>query len=79
MPAQLSDDERQQCLNAYADYLRRLETLEPLFFHPREDYDDNQQLKPGIKARSGVQWNPRAGQCFEQAASYFAEHSNDKV
>ncbi|RZI26816.1 NAD(P)H-dependent oxidoreductase [Pseudomonas orientalis] len=79
MPAQLSDDERQQYLNSYADYLRSLEAVQPLFFHPREDYDDNQQLKPGIEARSGVQWNPRAGQSFEQAASRFSGQPKSRI
>ncbi|MBV4452538.1 MULTISPECIES: NAD(P)H-dependent oxidoreductase [Pseudomonas] len=79
MPAQLSDDERQQYLNSYADYLRSLEAVQPLFFHPREDYDHNQQLKPGIEARSGVQWNPRAGQSFEQAASRFSGQPKSKI
>lgn len=79
MPAQVGDAERQHYLSAYADYLRSLDRVQPLFFHPREDYDDNQQLKPGIAARSGVQWNPRAGERFEQAASHCAEQSKYKV
>jgi NAD(P)H dehydrogenase (quinone) len=79
MPAQLSDDERQQYLSSYANYLRSLDAVQPLFFHPREDYDDNQQLKPGIEARSGVQWNLRAEQSFEQAASHFSGHPKSKI
>jgi len=79
MPAQLSDDERQRYLSSYADYLRGLDGVQPLFFHPREDYDNNQQLKPGIEARSGVQWNPRARQGFEQAASCFSVQPKSKI
>lgn len=73
MPAQVCEKEREQYLQAYAERLSNLDQVQPLYFHPREDYDDNQQLKPGIKARSGVQWNPRAEQTFEQAAVAFSE------
>ena len=38
--------------------LASLDTLEPLFFHPWDDYDESQRLKPGVVARSAVQWNP---------------------
>ena len=26
--------------------------------HYEHDYDESQRLKPGVTARSGVQWNP---------------------
>jgi NAD(P)H dehydrogenase (quinone) len=45
-----------------AEYRGRLapnDATEPLFFHPWSDYDETQRLKPGVVARSGVQWNPR--------------------
>jgi NAD(P)H dehydrogenase (quinone) len=68
MPARVSDSDRAAYL---ADWRRRLETLdvtEPLFFHPWSDYDESQRLKPGVVARSGVQWNVDSGQSFEDAA-----------
>lgn len=71
MPAQVSDAQRQAYLDEYANRLMRLDDVEPLFFHPKTDYDEHQQLKPGVIARSGVQWNPRANQSFEEAASQF--------
>ncbi|UQV47795.1 NAD(P)H-dependent oxidoreductase [Janthinobacterium lividum] len=71
MPAQVSLEEREQYLQDYAERLSRLDDLEPLFFHPRQDYDENQQLKPGVIARSGVQWNPLASQTSEDAISSF--------
>jgi NAD(P)H dehydrogenase (quinone) len=73
MPAQSSRMERDTYLNIYADRLRNLDNVQPLFIHPREDYDERQQLKPEVVARSGIQWNPRAGQTFEQSAEAFAE------
>ncbi len=75
MPARLSPQERQACLDAHAERLRDIERIEPLFFHPWSDYDESQRLKPGVVARSGVQWNPRAGQDFEASASAFAASS----
>ncbi|OWV29733.1 NAD(P)H-dependent oxidoreductase [Halomonas campaniensis] len=68
MPAQVSAEQREDYLSAYKQHLDGLDELTPLFFHPREDYDDNQQLKPGVVAQSGVQWNPSAGQSFAQSA-----------
>jgi AraC-like DNA-binding protein len=50
-------------------------TPAPLFFHPRSDHDETQRLKSGVVARSGVQWNPRSGQTFEQSAQSFAERA----
>jgi NAD(P)H dehydrogenase (quinone) len=72
MPARVSSEERRQYLEAYAEHLRALDATQPLFFHPWSDYDHSQRLKPGIPARSGVQWNPLAGQTFEASASDFA-------
>ncbi|MBE2242692.1 MAG: NAD(P)H-dependent oxidoreductase [Burkholderiaceae bacterium] len=76
MPARVSTDERQAYLDAYAERLRSLDRAEPLFFHPWSDYDHSQRLKPGVAARSGVQWNPLAGQTFEESASDFAKRSH---
>lgn len=80
MPARLSIAEREEYLNQYSLYLKNIETLTPLYFHPWEDYDDSQRLKPGIKAKSGVQWNPQANQTFEESASQFATNNkNDSI
>lgn len=72
MPARIGEQERRIRLRDYAERLRLLDQLEPLYFHPWSDYDESQRLKPGVKARSGVQWNPRAGQTFEGSAQDFA-------
>ncbi len=76
MPARVTDDERNSYLTAYRDRLIGFETTTPLYFHPWSDYDETQRLKPGVRARSGVQWNPRAGQTFEQSAADFHASSN---
>jgi NAD(P)H dehydrogenase (quinone) len=76
MPARVSAVERQGYLAAYAEGLKTLDRVEPLFFHPWSDYDETQRLKPGVPARSGVQWNPRAKQSFEQSAQRFAERAS---
>ena len=72
MPGKVSAETRQGYLDAYAQRLRTLDSAEPLFFHPWSDYDDSQRLKPGVIARSGVQWNPAAGQTFEESAAAFS-------
>lgn len=61
-PATVSETERAAMLDVYAERLRTLESTEPLFMHPAGDYDDDLRLRPGVEARSGFQWNPRAGQ-----------------
>lgn len=71
MPGGVPAEERGRYLEGYAERLRRLDEAEPLFFHPRSDYDETQRLLPGVKARTGVQWNPRAGQTREDAARDF--------
>jgi NAD(P)H dehydrogenase (quinone) len=68
MPARVSQDERDAYLAAYAKRLEAIDSTEALFFHPWADYDESQRLKPGVSARSGVQWNPRADQTFQQSA-----------
>ncbi len=62
MPARVGAQQRQQYLDDYAQRLMALHSTEPLFFHPQSDYDADQRLKADVPARSGVQWNPRAGQ-----------------
>ncbi|WPP01968.1 NAD(P)H-dependent oxidoreductase [Pseudomonas sp. HR96] len=71
MPASVTEHERQDYLTGYAEQLNCLDSLQPLYFHPWEDYDDSQRLKPGVIAKSGVQWNPRAEQNKVQAWSEF--------
>ncbi len=58
MPARVTAEARAGYLAAYADRLATLDAATPLFFHLWDDYDESQRLKPGIVARSGVQWNP---------------------
>jgi NAD(P)H dehydrogenase (quinone) len=71
MPAEVGATKRADYLERYGERLGELDEAEPLFFHPVEDYDRTQRLLPGVKARSGVQWNPHAGQTFESAATDF--------
>jgi NAD(P)H dehydrogenase (quinone) len=72
MPGRVSTEERHAYLESFADRLAEIETAEPLFFHPMSDYDESQRLRPGVKARSGIQWNPRAGQTRDEAAERYA-------
>lgn len=71
MPGNVSPEERVVYLEEYGHRLRNLDKIEPLFFHPREDYGPDQRLKSGVIARSGFQWNPRAGQERTDAADLF--------
>ncbi|MNW13209.1 hypothetical protein D3C71_2110970 [compost metagenome] len=50
-----------------------MDSTEPLFMHPWSDYDETQRLKPGVEAKSGVQWNPLSGQSFVESADAFAK------
>ena len=77
MPAAVSAEQRGQYLEDYARRLESLDEVEPLYFHPWRDYDDTQRLKPGVKALSGVQWNPRAGQTFEASAASFHDRRSE--
>ncbi len=50
-----SDDQRKALI---ADYVRRLDALggeTPMFFHAEGDYDENDTLKPEVKARTVAQ------------------------
>ena len=58
MPGRVEAGERAAYLTAYGERLAALDAAAPLFFHPWSDYDETQRLKPGVVARSGVQWNP---------------------
>ncbi|WP_349609376.1 MULTISPECIES: NAD(P)H-dependent oxidoreductase [Cupriavidus] len=77
MPARVTDEDRDAYLEAYAARLKSLDDTEPLFFHPWSDYDETQRLKPGVVARSGVQWNPRAGQSFDDSAQAYAQQESN--
>jgi NAD(P)H dehydrogenase (quinone) len=59
MPGRVEPAERAAYLTAYAARLAGIDATEPLFFHPWEDYDASQRLKPDVPVRSGVQWKPR--------------------
>ncbi|MDA0260972.1 MAG: NAD(P)H-dependent oxidoreductase [Proteobacteria bacterium] len=55
----LSDAERAGAVDAYAAYLGNLEALEPLFFHPSEDFGPDERLKPGVVGRTPAHRNLR--------------------
>lgn len=57
-PGRMTDDERRAVLDQYADDLRHLDERPRLFFHPREDYGDNERLLPHVEPRSGFQHRP---------------------
>lgn len=71
MPARLSEEERLGYLKGYSHHLQQMDQLQPLYFHPWDDYDESQRLKPGVIAKSGVQWNPRASQSKAEASEQF--------
>jgi NAD(P)H dehydrogenase (quinone) len=48
----LSDAERAQYVEDYGVYLSNLDTLEPLYFHPDNDFDENGRLKPQVQGRT---------------------------
>lgn len=39
---------RSSCLDAYAERMRELETMAPMFFHPTRDFGPDWRLKPGV-------------------------------
>jgi NAD(P)H dehydrogenase (quinone) len=57
MPGRVGQEDRQAYLDAYRKRLLEVATTPRLFFHPIDDYGPNERLKPGIRARSGVQRN----------------------
>ena len=57
MPGRVGQEDRQAYLDAYRKRLLEVDTTPRLFFHPIDDYGPNERLKPGIRARSGVQRN----------------------
>lgn len=57
MPAREDEATRARQLDAYRVRLQSLDQTPRLFFHPAEDYGQNERLKPGIIARSGQQRN----------------------
>ena len=54
----MTDDERGAVLDRYAAQLRGIESRGRLFFHPREDYGDDERLLPHVEIRSGFQHRP---------------------
>lgn len=57
MPGRISAADRAGVLAAYRTRLLGIETTPRLFFHPAEDYGQNERLKPGVTARSSFQRN----------------------
>ena len=57
MPGKVSALQRSAYLNSYRRRLLDIEHTHRLFFHPLDDYGDDERLKPGIVARSGFQRN----------------------
>lgn len=57
MPGRVGEDGRKAYLQAYGKRLQEIDSTRRLFFHPAEDYGQNERLKPGVAARSGVQRN----------------------
>jgi NAD(P)H dehydrogenase (quinone) len=74
MADNMSQENREACLDQWATRLRHIEQEAPLFFHPREDYTDEQRLRPGIVAKTGFQWNPPAGQTHDAAAGAYTNN-----
>lgn len=48
-PAWISQEQREQALELYADRLRNIDNDEPLFFHQLSDFGDDSRLKPDIE------------------------------
>lgn len=69
-----SQQEREEYLARWASRLQDIEHEAPLFFHPREDYNEEQRLRPGIKAQTGFQWNPLADQNHDDAARAYTRN-----
>ena len=51
----LSDEDRTRYVDGYDTYLRNIDTLEPLYFHPDSDFGEDGRLKPGIQGRTPTQ------------------------
>jgi len=58
MPALMSEAERNAPLNAWADALHGITDRPLLYFHPSNDYDDRQRLRPEVEPGSGFQHHP---------------------
>jgi NAD(P)H dehydrogenase (quinone) len=69
-----SQENREACLDQWATRLRHIEQEAPLFFHPREDYTDEQRLRPGIEAKTAFQWNSPACQTHNVAAAAYTNN-----
>lgn len=69
---------REGYLNQWADRLKGIGDEKPLYFHSREDYGQDQRLRPGVAARTGFQWNPSAGQTHDDAARTYVNNLKDE-
>lgn len=49
-------EQRNRYLDEYAARLEKIETEDPMFFHPLADFGDDWRLKPGIQPRTVGQW-----------------------
>lgn len=78
-PGRVGPEGRAAYLDAFEARLRGLENTQPLYFHDWQDYDEDQRLKPDVPARSGVQWNPRAGQGRGEAAATGAHMDDGEI
>lgn len=58
MPGQITDQERSQVLDTWAQTLAGIADAPRLFFHPQSDYDERERLKPEVEPRSGFQHRP---------------------
>jgi len=50
-----SQEIRERYLVDYRERLLNLDKIEPLFFHPNENYDESWRLRPDVKARTVAQ------------------------
>ena len=78
MPGNVSLEQRTEYLKSYEQRLRNIEHEESLYFHPREDYGDDQRLKPGVAAKTGFQWNPKADQNRVEAAITYTNNTREE-
>ena len=47
-----SAEYRAKCLENYAEHIGKIQTIEPLYFHPTADFGKDWRLKPGIVSRT---------------------------
>lgn len=69
-----SEEERKCLLQRWASRLCDIQQESPMFFHPHEDYTDEQRLRPDVQAKTGFQWHPSAGQTHDAAADTYTRN-----